>query len=399
MDREIPGSPRSPRPSKPKVYTWDMNNNMFRAFIDLVCSRGHEVEIVNLRNDPSVLCDLWSRSAGNLKFPCMINESEILTYDSDEITRVSADDQPPLGERSAVNLALLQMEDSDLSQSTPQLGFLDKQWNWPVLLLHVIETLGCSVEKGPQELLIPEEFIIDCFKRNLGIELVKDCRIVIFELLNNGMLEEVRQETYKLTYHINEFGLNLCREDFEETLETPSFDKLIPHLVHLMSRIRRFHSIEFLTFVDHTTFLRYFKFNEIIKEETHVALKRLVDLHSILSFHIDVTGEFLEAKRGKYFYAFKGRKLYLRDIACEIRKRISKATRESMEAILWLRWTLSGVPETDQEILEIARDTFIGQYIRADNGSSYVPSFLKSFRPAGGKLMSYDIHISPCLSL
>ena len=386
-------SPPSTDDKPLKIYSWNWNSKRARAIESELSQSISHVEFVNLLERPETLVLLDSECEGNLKFPCLGSGSVVYGFSSEMVATLATDN----GEGKNYSFPDISL-DPKWEYTTPTVGFLDREWNWPEIMLNMVETLGCSVEKTGSDPFLPEEFIIDCFKRNLNIQTVKDARILIFELLNNGFLEEVRQEAYKLTYHLNPYCLNSARQEFEEDVKIPKLVILIPHLIRLLSRVRKFHSLEFLSFVDHTTFFHSLHFADLLSQPSDEAVKNLVDLHCILTNHIDISGEYLESSRSKYFYTFKDQKVTLNTVRKEIFRRTSSAQKEGMEALLWSRWTISGNPSTDSEILRVALKVFANEVVYEDEkGVTWVPSFLKAFK-APRKKKTYEIHINPCLT-
>jgi hypothetical protein len=392
MESQKDGLRTSSPDARAKLFSWNTHGKRARILSRALGSEDKNTKLHNLMNDPKRVIELRKAYAGKLKFPCVQRDVTVLPYDAPELLEAFSETDP-----STPRIVVDGTEDSAWKQNTPPVDFLDNQWTWPKLMLNMVETLGCSVERTGSDPVLPEEFVIDCFRRNLNIQTVKDCRILIFELLNNGILEEVRQEEYSFVYHIYHFCLNAARQEFEEDVDTPSLESLISHLIHLLTRVRKFHSIEFLSLVDFTTFFRSLRFADLLENRTPGALKSLVDLYCVLSNHIDITGAYLEFERNKFFYSFKDRQVNLKLLAKEILSRTSSSDKESMEALLWLRWTISGEPSADKEILGISRDVFVNEAVIEDKGVTMVPSFLKSIKAA--RKSTYDININPCLSI
>ena len=384
---EIPDSIR--HSSSAKVLCWNSSSRIVHSLESHLLERGLDsVVAVNFLDDPKGLLKASESLHIGEKFPAVIIDGEPVDYQT--LRTLTLDDST--SNVAEVEDVLLAPALKDPSEQTPEVDFLDKKWKWPVLMLHLIETFGCTLEKTAEDPILPEEFICDCLKRNLGIELLKDCRILIYELLNNGIIEEVRQEEYKFVYHMERFGLNLARDEFEDETKIPSATDTISYMLQLLSRMRKIHSLEFLSLVDYSTFFRHQNFRNI------KTLKSLIDLFCILSYHIDVSGEYLESNREQFYYQFKERKIHLSDIRMGIMYHASNLDKEGLEALLWLRWTISGDEKSDNEIISIAKNYFIKNYVFQENGVWAVPSFLRSFSSSGKKSF-YDISISPCLSL
>lgn len=389
MENHVEGS------EEVRVYSWHLNTRLATSIMEeLARSSFKTVKIHSLLQNPSGVCTLEVEQGSNLKFPCFEIAGKFYAYDSEEV--MSTFEHASSLENPSSSCTITFSDSSDgKSLATPDVGFLDKNWKWPDLMLKIVETLGCSVEKLSADPVLPEEFVIDCMRRNLGVETVKDCRILIFELLNNGMLEEVRQEEYKLVYHLSRYCLNHVREEFDDEVAIPEMGLLLSQLLESLSRVMRHHSTEFLRFVDLTSFFRCISFRDVLKHES--ALKMLVDLHCVLSTHTDISGEYLESARSKFHYKFKERKVYLREIFREIMSRTTRADRENMQCLLWLRWTISDEPSNNAQILKLARQVFETECINEDKGTAYVPSFLKSFKAPRRRF--YDIYISPFVNI
>lgn len=373
------------------VYSWHLNTRLTSSIFDAM-SKGSwkSVKTHTLLRTPCLVSKLPHPLGSSLKFPCFKIAGKYYPYDSEELIDILENTTITADTPGSYTIAFDEPSDRT-SLTTPDVGFLDKNWKWPVLMLKIIETLGCSVEKLASDPVLPEEFIVDCLRRNLGVETVKDCRILIFELLNNGMMEEVRQEEYKLVYHLSRYCLNHVREEFEDDLPLPETSWLLSQLLDSLGRVMRHHSTEFLRFVDLTSFFRYISFRDVLKHER--ALKMLVDLHCILSTHTDISGEYVESVRSKFYYKFKDRIVYQREIFREVMSRTTPSDRENMECLLWLRWTISEEASDNDEVLKLARQVFETECITEDNGTTFIPSFLKSFEAPRRRF--YDIHISP----
>lgn len=374
--------------SSAKILCWNSSSRLVHSIESLLLERGcTSVVAVNFLVNPKGLLKTREDLQICDKFPAVIMGGQLVDYENIPARTLDVSTSEVDETDRIFQIPYLK----DPSEQTPEVDFLDKKWKWPVLMLHLIETFGCTVEKTTDDPVLPEEFICDCLKRNLGIEHLKDCRILIYELLNNGIIEGVCQEEYKFVYHVDRFGLNLARDEFEDETEIPSVTDTISYMLQLLSRMHKIHSLEFLTLVDYATFFRHQNYSDI------KALKSLIDLFCILSHHIDVSGEYLESTREQFYYQFKDRKVHLRDLREAIMHYASPCDKEGLEALLLLRWTISGEEKSDDEIISIAKKHFINNYVSQDCAVWAVPSFLRSF--SADKKRNYDISISPCLSL
>ena len=374
------------------IYTWDTRGKLFEAILSLLVRSGrgtirvcdfstNSAKVVELINSESPIPNFmypFVRIDGALIVDPLELESFLL-----QSTRVTLPSiQPALTFESSIPTSLRTM-------SPPLIAYLDKPWKWSVLMLNLIETFGSSVHKTASDPSIPEEFLVDCMKRNLGIETLKDCRMLIYELTNNGILEEVGQDEYKFTYHLNYYALNANREFSDPESETPAppIDQLVELLLHLLSRTMAVHSVAFLEFVDHLSLFSRIEFSSTLSRPV------LVKLHSIMAHHIDCFGVLLESERNKFYYKFANKPVHLSDLRAAIRKASQPKERESIEAALYLKWTLSGDPEVDEQIMRIARDQVVAATVRAHGRYTYIPSFLRSVKGKWRKY--YSLLISP----
>ena len=226
--------------------------------------------------------------------------------------------------------------------------------------------------------------------------MVKDCRVILHELQSNGMIEEVSEREYRLLYNAEYFGLNMNRSIPSEN-ENYSLSDLVRNSIHLLSRVKDApHSVPYLDFLDSVSRFQGISFTCFIGSEElrHKRLKILVDLHCMMMLHIDILRVVLEKERDKFFYKFKDQQVHL----SQLRNHILQLTQddpqetENINSLLFLKWTLSGDPETDSKILSLARDEFMKRAAFVDDsGTLQLPSFMKSTHPH----KSYEICISP----
>ena len=391
-----PGSPRTLRNSRVFIYVWTLFDKRVHALLAALAKAGiKQVELSLLSETPQEICELKRDDFVSLRFPLVTLDGCTQSFDSvtlrDHLRELSAvSDEEAL---CHVNLP----QRTEFAFSTPLVEYLDKPWKWSALVFNIIETFGCSVGKSLDDPALPEDFLIDCLRRNVEVESPSDCRLLIFELTNSGILEEVKYQEYKLSYHKNQYGLNCNREPFDENTEVPPLLELMSYLVSSIGRVRRIHSADYLEFVDASHYLRSIKFNDILRQSLSSIVNRklLADLHAIMSVQLRLLGVILESDRAKYFYEFADMKVHANKIRDEILKLTSKKDKEAISCLLYLGWTLPGDETKDQVVLEFALKTFTTEGLVTEKSSTYAPSFLKGLKG----VKKYDIHISPYLSL
>ena len=376
------------------VYAWCLFSRFPRAVLRKLCLLGVEhVRLISLIQTPARMLEipsdkhplaypitLWARRGRYLS----VRELELF----DE--SVHRDDRYPF------SISYIDEPNDTVLVPTGTIDFLGKSWKWSELLLNLVETFGASLEKSLDDPLMPEDFLFECMRRNLGVEMVKDCRVILHELQSNGMIEEVSEREYRLLYNAEYFGLNMNRSIPSEN-ENYSLSDLVRNSIHLLSRVKDApHSVPYLDFLDSVSWFQGISFTCFIGSEElrHKRRKILVDLHCMMMLHIDILRVVLEKERDKFFYKFKDQQLHL----SQLRNHILQLTQddpqetENINSLLFLKWTLSGDPETDSKILSLARDEFIKRAAFVDDsGTLQLPSFMKSTHPH----KSYEICISP----
>ena len=377
------------------IYCWDTLSKMFAALVATLERNGYtEVTIVRLTPNSAQLIES-SKHILKLEdhfFP-FVSVSGEFVKDLDEFESV-IQFQPSevcLKSECECKLSFKPMSNlSPLEWSPPLVTFLDKGWKWSNLVLKLVETFGTSLEKSLDDPVMPEQFLIDCMRRNLGIESVIDCRVLLYDLINNGMLEEIGADEYRFTYNLNYYGMNLNKRVDGDS--TPVNDipvvNLISTCIDLFSQVTTLHSIVYLDFLDHIELLRNISWEEFTHKKTY--RKLLVDLYSVMSRHIDIHGAILLEERGMFYYQFKDRKIHLQDIRRLIMTLTCKSEIESINSLLLLKWTLCGNPDIDSQILSTARDVVMAGTVRAHNEQTYIPRFF-----SGMKGKRYSFFMSP----
>ena len=386
---EEPGSPRALRNKRVFIYSWRQFEKRTHALLAALAKAGiSNVELVPLLESPDHMLPLLTEKG--MRFPLVSMDGVLLSFDSEDLlSRLR--EGPAVSDQEAVCHVSLP-EKPEFLYSTPQVEYLDKSWGWAALVFNVIETFGCSVGKSADDPLLPEEFLIDCLRRNVEVESPSDCRLLIFELTNAGIIEETKYQEYKLTYHRSLHGLNCNRDPFDGTIQVPSAAELMTHLVAVMARVRRLHSVEYLEFVDATHFFRLLRFADILKIGNR---KLLVDMYVTMAAQISLLGALVESEREKFYYEFADKKVHSSQIKDEVLKATPAAQREAVKCLLYLGWTLTGDEAKDVKILELAVKSFSHESVVVQNGKSFAPAFLT----LPSRAAKYDIHISPCLSL
>ena len=374
------------------VFTWSLCSRVSMAVIRHLDNLTHAViRVVSLTENPARVLEFKSI------YPSITNP--FVSFDRtgaiatvEELSQMS--EFPEGNTEGRVSVILVDTSCEITLFPTPTLDFLGREWKWSELLLNLIETFGVTLEKSLVDTLMPEEYILDCMKRNLGIETVNDCRIILYELQKNGMLEEVNVAEFRMVYHSQFFALNMNRESFGSESIVHTFPDLVRQSVHLFTRVRHRHSIAYLDFLDSLSWFSKTSFSGFLSDQTPGCSKRkvLVDLHCVLANQVGFFNVSLEAERAKFHLQFSDRKVTLRDMMNYIISLTDVNEREGVRAILYLKWTLSGNSETDSKLLTLAKEVFLSHSRISHKGRNYIPSFIESASILDRK---YNMRISP----
>ena len=283
--------------------------------------------------------------------------------------------------------------------SPPHISYLDKNWRWAELFLKIVETFGCSAEKSVGDPEMPEDFLMACLRRNIGIETYKDGRIIIDDLLLNRLLVEVQDSSYKLFYHVDFSCLNSARDvsDWDEGV-TPPLAELLPALAEQMARVVSLHSLAYLEVVDGLSFLNLIDF-----DPTNLSVKLLVDLCFLFNSQLDLMGVSAD---DKMHYAFaKGKKVDLGLIRRLLKHQLENPSDlAAVECVVELKWTLSTDTLVSEKIKTAAVELVVATMTETEGSVVHVPTFLKSLakscpsllaKTTGRSIKYYDVHLSP----
>ena len=271
--------------------------------------------------------------------------------------------------------------------------FLGEQWEWPRLLLNLVETFGSSLDKSLDDLLLPEEYLFDCMRRNAGLNTLIDCRIFLHDLQKNGMIEEIKRAEYRLFYHAEYYAVNVnSRRETAISASIPfeSFSESVRTSLHLFGRVRQTHSIEYLEYLDSLTRFQEVNFADILERKGEVR-KYLIDLHSLLSCQVGVFFKVaLEKERRKFYFRFRDRKVDIPILEKSILGLSERKEQESLKALFCLGWTISGDSAIDAKILTVARDV-----VQAKTCSLEKHAMPSLFKKTKNFFKGYEIQISP----
>jgi len=384
------------------IYTWSTKSKIFEAIaVKLEQAGFRNISVVLLTPKPDELMNLLNGldNVCDLAFPT-VRLNGVLYHNPSSLSNTLESLRQKIDSPKNAQYAYLPPVGPLPEGITPSpVTYLDKEWKWPSIMLNLVETFGVSVEKLHDDPCLPEEFLCDCLRRNLDIESIKACRILIYELLNNGMLEEVTPDEFKFTYHMNYYGLNMNRqaeEDGEDQSPSPiPLSSLIPVLVSKLCGVTQVHSENYLEFLDILELTQRSHFSQFLTEGTRESrLKLLIDLHAILSIQIDdIFKSVLPEDRNKFYINFADRKVHLPEVKKEILMLCEDDVEtEGVQSLLALKWTLSGSSEIDDKILKTAAKLVTAVSMK-ESGGSYVPEFISSDVPKRRSL--YSLFISP----
>ncbi|KAF4677427.1 hypothetical protein FOL47_001639 [Perkinsus chesapeaki] len=144
----------------------------------------------------------------------------------------------------------------------PKLLFMEKEWTWSSLIVNIVRTLGASLERDSEiDAVLPGQYMIDAFKRNLSLKSEKDGAILCEELAKldlimvrtDGVHENEMFEPeyeYSLVYHMKPHILNSVRfvrsgaafevDTVDEAVE--QMQDVIVKLTNRMNRLKGFYS-------------------------------------------------------------------------------------------------------------------------------------------------------------
>ena len=364
-----------------QVLTWDLQSIAVQALLSLCAGSAVElVELVplhgNIAASKSVL-DVTERSRYET-YVRLDGREKLYRLEDCEMTRSETGESQGHPEYRVV----LSGAPSPNLAKPAGITYLDKVWDWSDLFSNFTDALGLPLERSPDDLLVPKEFLVDGLRDSMGISDGMDAQIMIDEMVRVNLMEEVEFELYRLRYQDSRMFhcLNWSGRSEIETNTDISVDQLIPYLVALANRIQTIESREYIDLLNNLDLLRKCSWDSIIDLKNP---KLLLDLHYVMMRQLHFSDQSYERKRhSKFFYEFDGKRIIYPD---SIRNCLRSLTtqHQSSNDVLYdilceLRWTLTGVDELDKQIINIACNSFCLRTVKLDTENvMHIPTLLR----------------------
>jgi len=388
-----------------EILTWYSRSQVCDALVEqLVASGCKEIEIVPLHGNSSALS--------------AVLKTEIIsdTFIKDGLgSMVAIEDFSPgqvTSETKCRPILLISVPLFDGGPLLPKINYLDKDWNWAELMINIIKTFGASIEKSMDDTMIPEEYLIDALKNNMGIVEINDCRIVILELVRCGILVEdltndgIYRFSFQSKYHCLNSGRQVVGDEWA-CVPRVGLKVLTSQLVSYVNRIKVINSREYLELLDYMNLFKLIDWDGNSSE-----MKTLIDLHYAMSSIIALydRSSLNRDQLNEFFIEFRNTNVFLKNIQNLIAQEENLVKRISYQILCELKWNITGNSEMDEKIVRMARkyfcrDTEVFRILDEDN--LYVPCVMKpvinhpTFMDAIGKdvlnrkIIFYDLVLSP----
>jgi len=362
-----------------QIFTWDTQSMIVQTVVRM-CQRASVglVELVPLHGNTNATQSVLAVSESSICDTYLKVENDESIYRPDECEFHSENTESIVQQpeyRIVVSGEVRKIK------SPTGMTFLDKQWDWPELFSNITDAFGMSLERSSDDLLVPKEYLIDSLRDSMGISDGMDAEIMLDEVIRVGLLEEVEYELYRLRYHDPKMYscLNWSGRSLIDGCDDYPIDQLIPHVVALTNRTPSINSRVYLDLLNYLDVFRVIQWTSFVQRNDP---KLLLDLHYVLMRQISWAEESYENKRReKFYFEFHGgQRVYpgtIRSAICACVPREENVRLVSLEILCELRWTLLGVPDLDEGIMDLARRRFCTMTTKEYDGILYVPGILK----------------------